>query len=75
MLHATKQFVIYLDKEDAWRWVLYSERGTRLEEGQASFRDKRECLRNIGARSPGAPIYNCSEGRWEEAQSGGGKYH
>ena len=65
MLHATKQFVIYMDKEDAWRWVLYSDRSTRLDACEASFRDKRDCLNEVAARSPGTPVYNCSEGRWE----------
>ncbi|WP_460709567.1 hypothetical protein [Lysobacter terrae] len=75
MLHATKQFVIYLDKDDAWRWVLYSDQSKRLDECHASFRDKRDCLKEVGVRSPGMPVYNCSEGRWEGELPGDGKYH
>lgn len=65
MQHATKQLVVYLDKQDAWRWVLYSAQCKRLDASETSYPDKRDCLQNARTRSPDTPIYNCSEGRWE----------
>jgi hypothetical protein len=62
-----RQIVVYKDKADHWRWVLYSEQAKRLTESPNSHRLKAECVREARDKSPGTRVWNCTEGAWESS--------
>lgn len=63
-----KQFVIYQDVRNEWRWSLYAANGRVIADSAEGYRNKGDCIhgaRLVAAIATGAGVWNRSTQTWE----------
>ena len=63
-----KQFVLYKDSKNEWRWKLYAANSKIIADGAEGYKNKSDAIHGIGlvaGIANGAPIWNGQDEKWE----------
>lgn len=66
---APKQFVIYKDAKDEWRWTLYADNSKKIADSAEGYTAKASCMhgaRLVAGVASNAGIWNGEEKKWED---------
>jgi uncharacterized protein YegP (UPF0339 family) len=62
-----KQFVIYRDVRNEWRWTLYAINGRKIADGAEGYRNRADCVhgaRLVAAIATGAGVWDREARSW-----------
>lgn len=67
MANEPKQFVLYRDSRNEWRWTLYAQNGRKIADSSEGYINRADAIRGIGlvaSIASGAPIWDPAMGQW-----------
>lgn len=65
---AVKQFVIYKDAANEWRWTLYAANSKKISDSAEGYKNKADCIhgaRLVAQVATDAGIWNGTDEKWE----------
>lgn len=68
MAEAPKQFVIYTDAKQEWRWTLYAANSKKIADSAEGYSRKADCMHGaklVAGVASNAPIWNHTDDKWE----------
>jgi uncharacterized protein YegP (UPF0339 family) len=67
MAEHPKQFVIYKDARNEWRWTLYAANSRKIADGAEGYQNRADCIhgaRLVAAIATAAPLWDRTAQAW-----------